>query len=633
MHQHCQVLSQRTWYQLRVIAHVHRLRFSTHWTRAQAHEQLYRQVVQRLKRAELTPAERRALHSLQAAEGYLPRHQFSRNFGSIRPCTQRRPTNWRIGLTPAERLWLLGFIELSRDGRQVWLTWEAAALLPPLPQPQRLLTPIHAETPRAGLCTDVAAFLGTLLRVDVVPRYGRWLPPRLLRQVNAQLRLPGALAGVRSERNAGRLSFLHYLAEAAGLVAVQGGFLKPSAAAWDWLALPPDQAWAQLWQALVADRTARRIWTIYRVPEVDDAVWSGLVRWLSTLAPGSYTAPSLIAALHPYCPALDSESLLLSVEMLLETIFTWLGWATWEADAVIVHSPALPAPQPAAFNPATLTLDLTAHPPLLPYARLLGWCEPVDQRLTFDEATVRAAIARGATALTLAQTIADLSDPLSEAVLATFKQWEQAAHALRLETLTVLTASDPAALDALCADRGLRPLIEKPLSRHHLAVRPEHAPALCRRLHRRGQPVTDQQPPLPPSPPGTELYAYCYLAVRALQGLGAKVSLPATIPDAVRRWLADQLPAQQVTALDQLAARTTDAFAQALDGHTEPPPITPDNPDDICAALQQAYNFGQAVTIDYFSPARGAVTTRCIEPICWYERGARRCRSMVRSGR
>jgi hypothetical protein len=560
------VLSQRTWFQLRVTARAQRLHFHSEWTVEQAREQVFLSLVPRLKRLvqQLAAPERRALQVIQAANGCLSRWRFTREFGYIRPCTQRRTTNWRVGLTPAERLWLLGFIELSRDGRQVWLTREAAALLPPLPQPQRLPTPIPAEVPSAVLCADLAAFLGTLLRVDVVPRYGRWLPPRLLRQVNAQLRLPSALAGVRSERNAGRLSFLHYLAEAAGLVAVQGGFLKPSAAAWDWLALPPDQAWERLWQALVVDRAARRLWTIYRLPEVDDTVWSGLVRWLSTLAPGSYAAPSLIAALHPYCPALDAESLLLSVEMLLETVFNWLGWATWQADVVLVYSPALSAPQPAGFNPATLTLDLPTHPPLLPYARLLGWCEPVDQRLTLDEAAVRAAIARGATALTLAHTVAELSGRLPQTVLAAFQQWEQAAHALRLETFTVLTARDPAALDALCADRGLRPLIEKPLSRHHLAVRPEHASALCRRLHRRGQPVTDQQPPLPPAPPGTELYAYCYLAVRALQALGASVSLPATIPGAVRRWLADQLPAQQVTALDQLAARTTDALRSSL---------------------------------------------------------------------
>lgn len=158
-------LSQRTWFQLRLTARAHHLRFNTHWTLEQAHAQVYARVAARLAQQfrALSAPELRALQTLQAADAHLARWRFTRHFGSLRPCTQRRPTDWRAALTPAERLWLGGFIELSRDGRHIWLTREAAALLPPLPHPQRRAVPVSNTVPRAALCTDLAAWLGTLL--------------------------------------------------------------------------------------------------------------------------------------------------------------------------------------------------------------------------------------------------------------------------------------------------------------------------------------------------------------------------------------------------------------------------------------------------------------------------------------
>ncbi len=181
-------LSQRTWFQLRTTAHAHCLRFNTHWTLEQARECVYAHLMRRGKLNTtwqiLTLPEQRALQTLQAAGGMLPRHCFTRDFGFIRPCTQRRPHNWRVWLSPAEHLWLLGFIELSRDGRHILLTQEAAALLPPLPHPQRSLAQPLSDFrfTRAALCVDMAAFLGTLLREDFAPLYGRWLSLNKLRE-------------------------------------------------------------------------------------------------------------------------------------------------------------------------------------------------------------------------------------------------------------------------------------------------------------------------------------------------------------------------------------------------------------------------------------------------------------------
>lgn len=119
--------------------------------------------------------------------------------------------------------------------------------------------------------------LGVLLFHDVRPLHGRWLPPSALRTVNERLRFGENLDEVRSELRTGRLRFLHYLAEASGLVAVQAGVLKPTVEAWRWLDLPSDERWRRLLHALAADLKARdRLWDRYRLPSVDVQTWQTL---------------------------------------------------------------------------------------------------------------------------------------------------------------------------------------------------------------------------------------------------------------------------------------------------------------------------------------------------------------------
>jgi len=67
----------------------HGLPFNTRWRRDQAQSALAGQLLagdlrQCFRR--LSGVERRALTVLQAAGGELPRHQFSRHFGTIHPC-------------------------------------------------------------------------------------------------------------------------------------------------------------------------------------------------------------------------------------------------------------------------------------------------------------------------------------------------------------------------------------------------------------------------------------------------------------------------------------------------------------------------------------------------------------------
>lgn len=230
-------LMERTWFQLRTTARAYHLPFYTRWSVDEAREHLSTHLFERgmFKRAwrSLHERERYMLQVLQAAGGMLPRHQISRDFGTIRICTQRRAGSWHAPTSLAEKLWLLGFVTLSPDRKTVSLSRETAALLPPLPIPQRraLVNRSPFRFTRAALLHDLAVLFGTLQRIDAAPMYGRWLAPTILKAINRQCRWKSPLEGVRAQRQTGRLNFLLYLAETAGLTAIQAGFLKPTVSA------------------------------------------------------------------------------------------------------------------------------------------------------------------------------------------------------------------------------------------------------------------------------------------------------------------------------------------------------------------------------------------------------------------
>lgn len=283
------ILANRAWYDLRSTAHAHGLTFHTKQSKTQVYERLYSNLVDegvlRKRFRRLSEGERGALTALQAAGGSLPLYQFQKAYGKIRiyrpwrgDGTPKQP--WKKPQSIAEKLWHLGFIEIIKGiPDQVALPDEVLTLLPPLPriEPAARLDTSFLQSPAEVLCIDVAMLLGVLLFHDVRPLHGRWLPPSALRTVNERLRFGENLDEVRSELRTGRLRFLHYLAEASGLVAVQAGVLKPTVEAWRWLDLPSDERWRRLLHALAADLKARdRLWDRYRLPSVDVQTWQTL---------------------------------------------------------------------------------------------------------------------------------------------------------------------------------------------------------------------------------------------------------------------------------------------------------------------------------------------------------------------
>lgn len=633
------ILANRVWYDLRSTAHAHGLTFHTKQTKAQVCERLYRSLVAegilRRRFKQLSDDERGALRALQAAGGSLPHYLFQKAYGKIRIYRPWRADGtpkypWKKPQSVAEKLWYLGFIELVKGKPdQVALPDEVAALLPPLP---RIEPVAHADTsllqsPVETLCIDLAMMLSALLYHDVRPLHGRWLPPFALRAVNERLRFGENLDGVRSELQTRRLRFIHYLAEAAGLVAIQAGVLKPTVQAWRWLDLSPDEIWRSLMDALAADLKARnRLWDRYRLPPVDGQTWQTLEDHLQGLMPNcTCTQTNLISVMQPHLPTMNDLSTL--IPSLLEGPLTWLGVVKVQNEGFTLLPKSFSEPQNAELvkYETVICVTLPALPRLRPLVICCEWAEIKDNRLYIDAAVVRRALETGSDALQIGSALSELTgEPLPTAVFEQIQLWARAAQALTLRQITLLTVCDADTLTDIRSDWRLRPLLGEPLSPHHLVVSTGHAEDLLAKLERRGYRVTShlrssvatKDTLLSP-----EMVEYLWLAVRVYQKLGSLVSQNIPIPGTAREWLTQQLPEGSADSLETESDILMDRLSQAVCGRSASASIIQQEDSvAIRSAVQSAYERRGAMTIEYFSPARGEKTIRTIEPVMLYER-------------
>ena len=126
-----------------------------------------------------------------------------------------------------------------------------------------------------ALLTDVFTFLAFLHAEDIAPMRLRFLAPSALANLDAQLRVPDGIvftprrAGKRgaTERETERIRFIHFLCEAAELVALTGRFLKPTPRAAHWLTRSTFDRAAELFAALCNNsHRVQDLWRIYRLP-------------------------------------------------------------------------------------------------------------------------------------------------------------------------------------------------------------------------------------------------------------------------------------------------------------------------------------------------------------------------------
>ncbi|MCC7446486.1 MAG: WYL domain-containing protein [Anaerolineae bacterium] len=632
------ILQRRKWYDLRALAGAYGLPFSGRKTRQEEARRLSEQLIAegcvRRQFRQLNAVEREPLVALQVAGGQLPRDLFIRAFGEIRryrPWRGEAPRHpWKQPISRAEKLWFLAFIDIQDD--RVVAPTEVLAMLPPPPRVVTKAAAAPQPVPSAALLlVDLAILIGCLLYEDVKPLWGRWLPPRFLKRVNAAVRSPEDMAHCRSELQAGRLRFLHHLAEVAGLISVQTGYLKPTPAAWVWLDLTPEQQWQQVWVHLQRDLESRApLWNRYRLPPTTARIWGALTAQLQSLPPNhSYDVMTLMDALRPHVPGESLDG----IPGLLGSVCTWLGAITLSgSDMFQFHGlpPIFPALQTAVLQTtdqgqkAAITLHLPVFPRLRPLVELMACAALDDTILRIDAEAVRRAGQAHQSVVQFAETMTRLiGSPVSEEVFSLLHQWERQAHRLTLRHQVTLTSADSDLLASLLADRYLRPLLDQPLSAHHIAVKPHAVDQLARALARRDLPVTDQRRQHrtgkdAAAPVDSQTAACVWLAVRVYQGLGQVVSMPVHIPGAVLEWLETWLAEGQRDWLEQTAQSLAEALARAI--ANEPSmllaaPVQDDDPATIRTAVERAYADRCAITIDYFSPAQGMLTRRTIEPM------------------
>lgn len=619
------LLAGRTVRDMQAIARNYDLPFNNRRLKPTIQSQLREQLTTtgRLRRtlAALPPSDSEALRTLQAAGGRLSAQQFTLYFGPIRPYRPwaNKVQPWKRPESVAERLWYLGII--GTDGEQMFLCEEALASLPPLPLVHPVDTDnLTSEATPAALLYDVTAFLGALTYYRAQVQHGRWLSPRLLHAIHERFSVPDdSLDQARSERQTRRLRFIHYLAEVSGLVGVVNGALKPTLQAESWLQQAPDQQLSVLMDSIQRDLGNRtRLWDTFGLPAVSPKAWQHLVDQIAALDAGRvYAVEALTESLRLYVPDLTAET----VVALGKGPLTGLGQIALSEDARYLAR-ITDAPH-AAFascveTPSALVIHLPNLPDRSALYTALAWLKPDRAVLRIDAHVIRRATECGATALTVAEVVRRLTgQPMSEAAFQRLQTWERAAYTLQIEHVAVLTSPNAELLSQLYGDRQLRPLFEKPLLDHALAIRPEAVDTLEARLARRQLgPTVLERPESGPDVGG--LASQSYLAMRVYQALSGIISLPVAIPGAISDELKALLSRKEISQIEQMAQSVTDALQGALQGRAyafAPSPVADDSLAVVQTAIERAYESRSTLTIDYFSPAQGIVTRRTIEPL------------------
>lgn len=630
----------------------------------------------------LSLAEREALHTLCQTDDPPSLHAFTHRFGPLRPYCPRRPDSprhpWRHPASPAESLYYKALIFCLND--QVFLPDEVRTALVAMRdketrrQGNKEMTSLSPPLPVSQspcLQTDLCLFLALLAREDIRPLHDRWLAMRYLYDLNRRLTAPEELANVRSERAIPRLAFIHYLAEAAGLVGLISGYLKPTPAAAHWLTQPCASRALTLWQTWLDPAAANLArWQRYRLPAhatprplaVTSALIAELRRQPSAapfpLQPVLDRAAGAIVDLIPWwlldqtCLPPDSFPLQGILRELIAGPLTWLGLVSEIPNPevrltplgawLLERGPQPPEPSPSAFHlAADFTINPTRDDLPLPLPHLFSleqwteWTAPSQYRLT--PASVARAIARGAVLADLfALLVQTTGTDLTPAQRTTLTHWATAATPLTLRHLLVLEG-DPQQLHTVYTSRTLRRHLGVTLSPGRLVVQSPDVLAFTKTLQRLGHHLRVQSefpsaadqttpaasPPDFPAPPlprssapllSPSDAAWLWLSAEVSARLARHLGLTPAPAAALRDRIAAQAEPAALDAARALAGQLIARFERALDGETPIPPAAA-GLDQRLARLEAAIDQGTEVELLYWTPSRAEPTPRRVRPL------------------
>jgi hypothetical protein len=521
------------------------------------------------------------------------------------------------------------------------------------------------------LLLDAVTFLGWLKNNGIRPRGKRWLPPKALSQLNAQLflrdtiHLPartntGGRIGTR-ELDTHHIRFLHYLCEAAHLVARTGLYLKPTLRVKAWLTTDPFDQLYQLFTAAYPNYPSRphdELWRTYRLPGW--SLTSPTVALLQPLFLLLRAAPSgeqiKLSSLLKLIPLPEDGDELPSdiVRGLLSGLQTF-GAIHWHSTAVfsvttlglaIIHCrpPVPPLALSLAGQAPLLQIDQRLYPLVLTdaatlyelavYADLVG-VKPA-RRYRLSRERVQHALRHGHSLDAILRFLENtIGDALPAQLLQQIHDWAAALDRVAMRRVTLLEVKDPATLTDLTRSHRVRESIQRTLSPRAVVIRESRLPALLRQLDRRGlTPRTNLPNCVIASTRGaqqspTRLFdnssvAQLYYTTLLNHYLADQLSAPYRIDYSIILELERTIsPSDQLLAR-QLAAEAAEELKVEYRGWNEHSSI--DHSDSVfqlsnsslastLSHIEAAILADQPLILSYYSPAYAQTTERIVEPL------------------
>ena len=619
----------------------------------------------------LSPEADQALQSLVRAGGIVPIEDFALSFGVLRlyrpwwADSPRQP--WRTPVSPTEELYYQGLIYLTSQetpqgrGEYVVIPQE---ILQRLPSPQPLpftasLTPITplSPLPTGTLLADVVLFLSLLHREDIRPVHQRWLPPKVMRTLAPRLSLKEDLAGARSELQTTHLRFLHYLCEAAGLVAPLGPYLKPTPQGWTWLEATADHELHTLWRAwLNPTPTTAHLWSRYHLPgaKSQDPLTLACItlNTLATVPPGRwFTVDSWVEATLALEPELErltpwwkvqegEDQAREGLRAMMEGPLAWWGavglapsqegepsFCLTERGAWLLELRDSP-PEGPEPSPLSVTHDLAVEIPFqaspLQLLRLEAFTEwlrtdRAQGRLVYriTELSLARALSRGESLEDLLTLLVEGGAELSKEQLQLLQGWAQGAGQPVIRHLTVLESEDAELLEPLLSQRALGRHIERTLSPQAAVVKEGQVGQLLRQLQRQGlhprNLIPSEAQGWPPDQ--GETATYLWIAAQVYRTLGRFIPLPLRLPSALLEELEGNLSPSALAGAEATVQETISRLQDALDGWSaHPPPSAPGPVESILSLIEKALARREALEMVYWTEGRGRRTQRVVEP-------------------
>lgn len=679
-------LQAQAYRSLVAIARFHSWPFDTSRVKTQVVEGL----VQRLRAPEHIAAmlaalgneARAALRTLLRHAGQLAQAEFIYRFGEFRPYRPWREdapdAPWTQPRSPAEALIYRGMIfplNLGTSERPV----PVLALPLEYHAPLRAALAVEVRRPAAApselpvLLQHLFAFLSYLQRAEVSPLHERWLAPRHFRALAPFLGVHAPEAAqARSELQFRYLAFLHYLAERVGWIDRCGGYLRPTARAWDWVNETPQAQYQALWQAWGEESASNNaLWQRYRLPlQREDAPPARLAQLAAALArrpPDGLPVPDYLEGLQAAAPRLfrprtayqawaDTDAgarrayrarMRTALGQLLRGPLVWFGVLRLDAERLTLTAlggvligrtdGAWPTPQPpmrlaitvetseAAENPAVqlhvVPREAGDEGVLTPARRLA-----LEQLLPPDPATphvytlratpVQRALQQGRRVDGVLTLLEQAVGPLPPVVVGALYRWAAAVARVRVRRITVLEADDAALLRDLTAERRIRETLLETLSARVVCVDASQLEALLRRLAYRGLyprlELPDPAPTLETEQSAEEritLGAALTVYATLVDRLSTDLRPPHTLAWAWRRRLTDA----ERDAVERQVKVLLDALRRATPAPAED--HLPRPTGETLTILERAIAEDASVEIRYYTAGRDHVSERRVDPL------------------